>query len=433
MTNEPPPDDGEELVEADLPGMDGGASVPGELPDPLPVSFGEQPPAPFEDAQVREAIETTISPESRLRQPPEPDPTNDSEGPEVLEGDDLVEADIPTTSSTPDPVAERPASTEEVDPLEAVDRAVEEWGGRLDEEARARREERLQGYRDEYGPDVDAEAMLRHDEGQRSPEPPPLFERVLPSSLGGKILTVILAGLGSVVAIVAATAFLGGSGDDDATGLPSAATAAAAVATDAPTEVATIPRLPQEIRLEQLAFEAVAAMADADGDLWLTVGLEEGIAVDPDTLAFVYAFAIGAALQTDGGYNGFYYSVTDGATYGEAVFGSPDFPRTSTTFSASYQIAQPELWITEDGRLAIHLPGDASGNGLDASLFGPDSMLIAGISALEEEGGTAVGGFNQVTLGEIATVGELPLASWVEIEPDQQPLQLNVPDTSNQN
>jgi hypothetical protein len=215
------------------------------------------------------------------------------------------------------------------------------------------------------------------------------------------------------------------------------ATAAPTTAvTSAPTEVPTAEPTNEAGFTETertLALMQIAAAADLRGDLWLRAELNTGLSGAPDTVAFLYAFALGAAVQTEDGYNGAYYSVTDGVSYAEAVFGSPDFPRTSGEFNARFQIEQADLWITDDGQLAIHLPGDATGGGLDASLFGPDTPLIAGVSFLEEQDGTAGGSFEEFTLGEITTGLDWPAPGWTEIEPDREPLRLNVPDTSNRN
>ncbi len=499
MTNEPPTEDGEELVEADLPGMDSpprpsegapqapvpepevpetsegsagdqlaetlseitespgvasdiiadsfGFPRPSDAPRESDETFDNNPSDPvFDDLKTNLPLHVTGDPSGQAEYQPsgepfQPDPTNDGEEelveadlPGWEESDDLVDADLPGMGSASEPTAETPAEGESGDPLEAVDRAVEEWGESLDEAARARREARLQSYRDEYGEDVDAEGLLEYDEAQRV-DRLPLFERVLPSSLGGRFLTIILAGMGSLVAVLAATSFLGGSDAEEATPQVEAPASAATTSepTVEPTVAATIPPQPEDVRIEQLALDAVAALADSDGDLWLTLALEDGVSVDPDTLSFFYAFALGAAVQADNGYNGAYYSVAGGQSYAEAVFGSSDFPRVSNAFNATFQVDQASLWITDDGRLAIELPGDTPGSGLDASLFGPDTPVIAGVSFLVEEGGTGEGGFDEFTLGEISTGLDLPGSGWTEIDPDSEPLRLDVPDTSNRN
>lgn len=503
MTNEPPNGDGEELVEADLPGMDGpprssdGApQAPGpdpEVPETSEGSAGDQlaetlseitespgvasdiiadsfgfprasdapresdetfdnnPSDPvFDDLKTNLPLHVTGDPSGQAEYQPsgepfQPDPTNDGEE-ELVEadlpglegGDDLVEADLPTTSTgefsqpaaDPEPATEPERSFDEI-----VDDRIRQIGENLeaDELAREaeRRERTLEAMRREYGDDVDVESLYRHDELQRTRES--FFERITPETSLGKFLTLVLAGAGVTVAVFMAFAIFGGESDEPEPQVEVPANAAIEVSTAAPTVAATIPPQPEDVRLEQLALGAVAASADADGDLWLTLALEDGVSVDPDTLSFLYAFAFGAAVQADNGYNGVYYSVAGGQSYAEAVFGSTDFPRISNAFNATFQVDQASLWITDDGRLAIELPGDTPGSGLDASLFGPDTPVIAGVSFLEEEGGTAEGGFEEFTLGEVTVALDWPSSDWTEIEPDSEPLRLNVPDTSDRN
>ena len=410
MTNPPPGADGEELVEADLPGA----------------------PRSWEDGE-------------------------------------LVEADLPTTSSgaDPDPPPEPPQPTAsepapDLDPLEHVDRAIRntEETLRAEEQARADAEaERERQWRQ------DAENYREFDDDPedsvidelRPPEPPRLpsfgpWEEAPRYPLGtdpprswipfsdswtNRFIALVVIAIGGVAGWWLINGPLGGSDDASARGVAAAPTLTATSApTVAATEAATVEpndELEATDLERSLALMQITAAADLRGDLWLRTAINSPQGVDPDTLAFLYAFALGAAVQTEDGYNGAYYSVADGASYAEAVFGSPDFPRTSGRFNTTFQIEQADLWITDDGQFAIHLPGGPSGGGLDASLFGPDTPVIAGVSFLEEEGGTAGGGFQEFTLGEIETGVDLPAANWTPIEPDSEPLRLDVPDTSNRN
>jgi len=484
MTNEPPADDGEELVEDDLPGMDDtpedsvipdlrppeepGPDLPtwGEIfdnhgfdihdrqaevfgtpdgpnPDELPTPPDPPDPLnqPVEDSVIDELrFDLAKSVAGDIDPPMEPAAESFEPEADVSASDaDLVEADLPTTStgefSQPDPAPTEPEPEQSFD--EVVDDRIRQIGENLEAADRARYEEELQAAREQYGPDVDVEALVRHDRAQAAARQGASQSGVFsPPSWFTQYLTLILAGAGVVTAVIAAFVLFGGSDDAPAVSLPATeATSASSVApTAAPTEVPALSEAPTITRaLEDLAFAAAAASVDDVGDLWIELQLGAPLGVDPDTLAFVYAFAIGAAVQSDNGYNGIYYAITDSTSYAESIFGSADFPRTSREFNANFVIGQADLWMTDDGKLAIHMPGRTATGGLDASLFGADSMLLAGTIIWETDGAEPLDSIQELTLGTIATGGSYPLSSWVEIEPDLEPLTLTVPDTSNRN
>jgi hypothetical protein len=460
MTNEPPTDgtpapDGDEQLDADQPGTSDGAAdsgTPGDSVDPA-IQRGWSTHS-WDVAERMADIIGRQEPDPPPAVPPSPDPLNQPVEDSVI--DDLkfdlqrAAAGIPADedlgpdahAAPPDP--ELDEFLDSMQPLQdnRVRRAIET---EISDESRARQAEADRER-------TSTEDMAAWDELQ--PRPELIYDRQQMGDLpeftthtggtGGPstLQLLIVAGLamgGIVLAFALGLGPLGGSDDDSATSLPAATIAATAAPTEAasspttaPTEVVSeAPAIASEAN--DLTLLSINAFSDGVGDLWLGLELQAPLGLNPDALEFVHGFAVGAALQTDAGYDGFYFSFLDGDTYGEAVFGSPDFPRTSNTFNASYQIAAPDLWLTEDGWLAIHLLGDAAGNGVDATLFGPDAVVIAGATVVEREGGAAIGGFDQYSLGPVTAGGDLPLDTWTEWEPQQHPLRLDIPDTSNRN
>jgi hypothetical protein len=85
------------------------------------------------------------------------------------------------------------------------------------------------------------------------------------------------------------------------------------------------------------------------------------------------------------------------------------------------------MWVTPDGRLAMRLPGSSPSGGLDAGLVTPDTPLVLLSSLVEAEGEAPVSDNRNTVLGDIAGGGDYPLVDWVELEPDTEPIVLNVP------
>jgi hypothetical protein len=113
-----------------------------------------------------------------------------TEGTPTPNGEELVEADLPTTSTTPNPKPPTPASPPDAEPsaLEIFDDRLRQAEENLDADieayARDRFESTVRAIREEYGPDVDAEALARSDLGLPDPEaepalPPPTYDGLL--------------------------------------------------------------------------------------------------------------------------------------------------------------------------------------------------------------------------------------------------------------
>jgi hypothetical protein len=495
MTNEPPDGEGEELVEADLPGWNepaAEASEPPTGPEPDPeidtmevvdraLRNTEESPAAEERGRLealdrrREDHIQRLDSEWTANNPEDSDIEDldinlpqamaafedaplvvESGGSEELVDDDphlerlvdpvehqrqfgdaeeLVEADLPGLRD-PEAQPEPPPPTEPTpEPTfdEVVDDRIRQIGENLDADARARSEQSERGEREEFGLSSGSGGTDEQFESARDAVIADWLSRFgwLKALLGSFI---VASGIGLL--LILTNLLTSGSGEPEeaavlsggdttvATEAPTAAPANTG-ATEAPTAAAAVAIDPAA----QLVIATSEAIVDSNGDLWILLGFDAPWVGESPTIDFAWAALVAAGVEIDGSIHGATWSVTDGQSYAEGLPGGSALPRTAGNES----IVPAELWITPDGMLAIRLPGSSPTGGLDATLVAPDSTLIRVSRTWAEVRGDPSGSSESVALGPIAEGGNLPLPTWLAIEPDLGPIILNVPDTSNSN
>jgi hypothetical protein len=246
------------------------------------------------------------------------------------------------------------------------------------------------------------------------------------------VVGVLLAGGGVAALVFAATTVIGGSDGATSTGavpttsVSASSAGATVVATTVPEATPAVVAVSSD-PADHWVIASHEALSDANGDLVVVLTFKNPWPNDPPTTGFVAAAQIAAGLEIDGRFYGTTWSNSAGiGSQAEALAGGTEFPRTSQ----QQPLVEPELWVTPEGRLAIHMPGDSPTGGVPAVSLSPSSTLLSGGRTWSSFGADPDGTIDGAPLGPIAEGGSLPGIGWIVAVPDVGTTTLTVPDTS---